>query len=186
VQLFDTPDSLANVVSAFLNEGWNRGDHLLVVAKPGHWTRMSERLGRRGCPVAQASGEGRLTVLDAAVTLTRISRFGNVDPHLFLDHVGALAGRLAAEAIGSLRIYSELVELLAEEGDLRGAQLLERRFNELDVRRPFTLLCGYSAAHFRESHNEAALHAICSAHTRVQTNTSDLLGNWLIGRTSAH
>jgi hypothetical protein len=182
VQLFDTVDSLADVVSAFLNEGWLRGDHLLVMAKPAHWARTSERLERRGCPVTQAIKDGRLSVLDAATTLARVSRFGVMDRQLFVDHVGALAGRLVAESTRSVRIYSETVELLAEEGDLRGAQILERLWNELKERQPFTLLCGYNAAHFADAHAHSALQAICSAHTRVQQHTSDLLANWLIGR----
>ncbi len=186
VQLFDTPDSLANVVSAFLNEGWQRGDHLLVVAKPAHWAKTSDRLERRGCPVAQATKEGRLSMLDAATTLARVTRFGVVDRQLFVEHIGGLVGRLVAESSASVRIYGEMVELLAEEGDLRGAQLLERLWNELGERQPFTLLCGYSAAHFADAHAMPALHAICDAHTRVQKNTSDLLGNWLVGRETAH
>jgi hypothetical protein len=181
IQLFDTADSLANVVSAFLNEGWQRGDHLLVVAKPAHWARTSQRLERRGCPVPQAITDGRLIVLDAATILARITRFGIIDRQLFLDHVGTLIGRLVAESSG-LRIYAEMVELLAEEGDLRGAQLVERLWNELSEREPFTLLCGYSAAHFTGGHALPSLRAICGAHTRVQKHTSDLLGNWLISR----
>lgn len=185
MQLFDTADSRANVVSAFLSEGWGRGDHLLVITKPGHWTRTSERFERRGCPVAQALREGRLSVFDAATTLARVTRLGIVDPQLFLDYIGPVVGRMVAESTGGVRIYVELAELLAEEGDLRGAQLLERLWNELNERQPLNLLCGYSAAHFTEPQNQALLHAICGAHTRVQTNTSDLLGNWLVGRTSA-
>ncbi len=182
IQLFDTAESLANVVSAFLNEGWQRGDSLVVVAKPAHWTRTSERLERRGCPVSQAIKDGRLTVLDAATMLARITRFGIVDRQLFLDHVGALVGRLVAESSGRVRIYGEMVELLAEEGDLRAAQLLERLWTELSERQPFTLLCGYSAAHFIDAQALPALHAICGAHTRVQKHTSDVLGNWLVSR----
>jgi hypothetical protein len=181
VQLFDTTESLANVVSAFLNEGWQLGDHLLVVSKPLHWARTSERLESRGCPVAKATKDGRLVVLDAATTMAKIMRFGVADRQLFLDHIGALVGRLVAESTG-VRIYGEMVELLAEEGDLYGAQLLERLWNELSERQPFTLLCGYSAAHFTGPHALPALQAICNAHTRVQQHTSDLLGNWLIGR----
>ena len=184
VQLFDTIDSLANVVSAFLNEGWEAGDHLLVAAKPAHWSRTADRLERRGCPVAQAIRSGRLSVLDAATTLARITRFGAVDRQLFVEHIGGLVGRLVAEASGSVRIYGEMVELLAEEGDLRAAQQLEQLWNELGERQPYLLLCGYSAAHFADPQALPALHAICGAHTRVQTNTSDLLGNWLVGRES--
>ena len=63
---------------------------------------------------------------------------------------------------------------------------LERLWNELSEREPFTLLCGYSAAHFIDAHALPALHAICGAHTRVQKHTSDLLGNWLISRDTAN
>ena len=182
VQLFDTTDSLANVVSAFLNEGWKHGDHLLVAAKPQHWMRISDRLERRGCPVAQAIREGRLTILDAATTLARITRHGMADRELFLDHVGALVGRLVSAATARVRVYGELVEILAEEGDMRGAQQLEQFWNELAERQPFTLFCGYSAAHFSGAQASPALQAICGLHSRVQTNTSDLLGNWLVGR----
>ena len=179
IQLFDTQESLANAVSAFLDEGWQQGDHLLVLAKPAHWAGTSERLERRGCPVAKGVKDGRLIVLDAATTLAKITRFGVADRQLFLDHIGALVGRLVAESTG-VRIYGEMVELLAEEGDLHGAQLLERLWNELSERQPFTLLCGYNAAHFADTNALPALHAICGAHTRVQQHTSDVLGNWLI------
>jgi hypothetical protein len=182
VQLFDTTDSVANVVSAFLNEGWQQGDALLVVAKPAHWARTTDRLERRGCPVAQAIKDGRLTVLDAVTTLARISRNGVIDRQLFFDHVGTALDALVAAGNGRVRIYGELVELLAEEGDLRGAHALEELWNELAGRQPFTLLCGYNAAHFSDAQTVAALHAICRAHTRVQKHTSDLLGNWLVAR----
>lgn len=182
VQLFDTPDSLANVVSAFLKEGWDRGDRLLVIAKPAHWARTSDRLERRGCPITQATREGRLAVLDAATTLARVTRGGAVDRQLFLEQFGAILGGLAADSTGTVRMYGELVELLAEEGDLRAAQHLEQLWNELADRHRFTLLCGYSAPHFADMRTLPALHAICRAHHRVQTNTSDLLGSWLVGQ----
>ena len=182
VQLFDTTDSLASVVSAFLVEGYQANDYLLVVAKPAHWARIAERLERRGCPVNQTIREGRLTVLDAATTLARFTRHGVINRQLFIDHVGSLVGRLVAESRADVRIYGEMVELLAEEGDFRSAQQLEGLWNELAERQPFTLLCGYTAAHFTDTHSLPALHAICGAHTRVQKNTNDMLGNWLVER----
>jgi MEDS: MEthanogen/methylotroph, DcmR Sensory domain len=182
VQLFDTTDSLANVVSAFLSEGWLAGDQLLIVAKPANWLRTSERLERRGCPVAAGLKEGRITVLDAATTLARINRHGSIDRQLFFDHIGSLVGRLVSASHAAVRVYGEMVELLAEEGDLRGAQQLEHLWNELAERQPFVLLCGYNAAHFTDPGVLPALKAICTAHTRVQKNTSDMLGNWLVGR----
>jgi hypothetical protein len=138
-------------------------------------------MAARRSSAGTAIKDGRLSVLDAATTLARTTRFGVVDRQLFFGHLGALVGRLVTESTG-VRIYGEMVELLAEEGDLHGAQLVERLWNELSDRQPFSLLCGYSAAHFTDAHALPALHAICGAHSRVQQDTSDLLGNWLISR----
>jgi hypothetical protein len=181
LQLFDTPDSLGNVVSAFLYEGWETGEHLLVVAKPRHWTRIADRLARRGCREAEAIEQGRLTVLDVHATLPGFMRGQHVDAALFRSTLGALVSRLAGSSTrAGLRIYGELVEVLAEEGNFDGARELEELWNELRVKHPFTLLCGYSAAHFAGPRTAPALRAICDLHTRVQRNASDLLGSWLL------
>jgi hypothetical protein len=181
LQLFDTPDSLGNVVSAFLNEGWEAGEHLLVVAKPRHWTRIADRLHRRGCSEAEAIEQGRLTVLDVQPVLAGILRGQVVDPDQFRSTIGALVGRLAHKSTqAGLRVYGEIVEVLAEEGNFEGARQLEMLWNELREQHHFALLCGYSAAHFAGLGMAPALRAICDCHTRVQRNASDLLGSWLL------
>ena len=180
LQLFDTPESLGNVVSAFLHEGWENGEHLLVVAKPRHWTRVSDRLARRGCSESEAIEQGRLTVLDANATLPGFMRGQTIDPALFLSTIGALVARLASSSRGGLRVYGELVELLAEEGNFAAARELEHLWNTLREQHRFTLLCGYSAAHFAGFGMAPALRAICDCHTRVQRNASDMLGSWLL------
>jgi hypothetical protein len=180
LQLFDTPQSLGNVVSAFLNEGWENGEHLLVVAKPRHWSLISERLGRRGCAESDLIDQGRLTVLDASTLLPTIMTGHAPDPVRFNDTIGALVSRLSSRNRGGLRVYGELVELLAEEGNYEGARQLELLWNGLRERHTFMLLCGYSAAHFANMRSASPLRAICECHSRVQRNSSDLLGSWLL------
>lgn len=179
LQLFDTANSLANVVSAFLNEGWEHGESLLVIAKPQHWKSITKRLGKRGCPVADGTAQGRLIVLDARVTLLGFMREGQADPTLFDIAITSVVRRLGSGG-GRLRIYGELGEILAEEGNFEGACRLEDLWNAVRQQYTFTLLCGYSAPHFADSHTAASLRAICAAHTRVQRNASDLLGSWLL------
>jgi len=179
VQLFDTSSSLDGVVSAFLNQGWMRGEDLVVFAKSAHWTRIAPRLERRGCPVVTASNEGRLTVLDASSALADILRHGQPNPALFDVTVGTLIRTLTAEG-RQVRAYSDLVEILAEEGNFEGAARLEELWNDLRQRCAFTLLCGYSAAHFTDARAAAALQSLCAAHTRAQKNSSDVPGSWLL------
>jgi len=125
--------------------------------------------------------EGRLTVLDAPLTLRSFMRNGAPDPRLFAATLCEAVGRLCAESKDNLRIYGEMVEILAEEGNLRGAEELEELWNQLGARESFTLLCGYSSAHFAAPNAGKALEEICRKHTRVHQDNADLLGNWLLG-----
>ena len=101
------------------------------------------------------------------------------DSALFHLNIGKLV--LARAKPGTtVRIYGEMVELLAEEGNFSGARHLEELWNELAARYSFTLLCGYSAAHFTTPSAPAALAGICDAHTHVRRGAVDSLAEWLI------
>jgi hypothetical protein len=88
--------------------------------------------------------------------------------------------RLAGASSASVRIYGELVELLASEGDFAGAEAVEDLWNELGQTESFMLLCGYSAAHFTGQSGREALRAICGKHGRVHQDNADQLASWLL------
>ena len=111
-------------------------------------------------------------------------RGSSPDPARFEQTIGSLVAHLAGDG-DPLRIYGELVEVLAEEGNLTGACELESLWNELATRHRFALLCGYSAAHFTSPADVPSLHAICGTHSCIQRSTTDMLGGWLHDRTQA-
>jgi hypothetical protein len=108
-------------------------------------------------------------------------RHGLPDSLLFHRTVGALVRKLATAQSCGFRIYGEMVEVLAEEGRFHAAQRLEELWNELAVRYPFVLLCGYSSAHFANRNAHDALREICATHTRVHNCDADLVSDWLHG-----
>ena len=179
VQLFDTEASLASSVAAYLADGFRRGDVLLMVARPAHWRATSKRLRKLGFDVEDAVEHRRLVVLDAATTLASFMRRGSVDAEQFEEVVGAAVRQLAATA-PCLRIYGEMVDLLAEEGNLDGALHLETLWNDLARRYSFTLLCGYASAQFTNRETVEALKHICGAHSHLQRKSIDVLGNWIL------
>jgi hypothetical protein len=179
VQLFDARESLGEAVAAFLQEGVLPGAPLLVVAKPGNVEEISRGLRRLGVAVPDLLASGQLTVMDAPATLGAIARNGMPDSRLFDAHIGDAVARLAGGP-APLRIYGELVEILAEEGNFRGAEALEDMWNDLGTVVPFTLLCGYSSAHFAAPNAGSVLQHICARHSRVHQSHSDSLGNWLL------
>jgi hypothetical protein len=187
VQLFDTPESLGESVAAFLHEGLLAGGDLLVVASPPSVQAISIALEHRGLPIAALMAEQRLTLLDVHATLDAVLRAGSPDAVLFDAHLGEVVTRMSGDSRAPLRMYGELVELMAEQGNFRAAEGLEDLWNALGTRIRFSLLCGYSAAHFAAPNAGAALNRICARHTRVDRSQADLLGNWLLelNRTSA-
>jgi hypothetical protein len=176
VQLFDAPRSLADAVSHFLIEGRGRGDHLLVITRASHWQLIHAYLERRGCPVDDPSE--RLTVVDARKLRSRMTRRGVLDPARMEETLGGIIAELSTAPEG-LRVYGEIVELFAEEGNFEQACALEDYWNHLQEKYRFTLLCGYSAAHFADPGSSHHLREICRRHSAIKSHSADSLGTWL-------
>ena len=184
VQLFDTSDTLADGVATFLNDGFVARDSLLVVARPSHWKAIAARLERRGHSVTDATRGGQLTVQDAQRTMSRFMRHGQPVAELFHSEVGQIVERLATQANGSLWIYGEMVDVLAEERNFAAARYLEELWNELGLRLSFTLLCGYSSAHFADASTARMFAEICDRHSHIHIGDEDVMGNWVLKRRS--
>jgi hypothetical protein len=153
---------------------------MLVAIKMRNWYVVERRLRRRGFPLGSALEEGRLIVLDAAMTRPAIMGGELPDRQWFFSTLGRLVARLWTVSNGRLRIYGEHAELLAEEGNFEGAYVLEQLWEEIRQRFACTVLCGYSAAHFADAANAGALQRICRSHSDVRCESSDILGRWLL------
>jgi len=179
VQLFDAPRSLADAVSHYLIEGRAAGQHLLVIARASHWQLIQAYLERRGLAVQDSSEH--LTVIDARKVRARMMRRGVLDPARMEDTLAGMLTELSAARDG-LRVYGEIVELFAEEGNFEQACALEDYWNHLQTKYGFMLLCGYSAAHFADPRNTHHLREVCGRHTAVKSQPADSLGTWLTTR----
>ena len=178
VQLFDSADSLAETIAEFLCAGVLEGQRLLVVAMPDHWHAIASKMTSAGVDVHAAIASGQLTRLDATDTLRLFMRRGRPDPDRFDASVGRLVRELASDG-QPVRIYGEMVNLLATEANLEGALQLEELWNGLAETCAFTLFCGYSAVNFGDPRSAEALRRICQSHSHVRTHPRDPLGSFL-------
>ncbi len=185
LQLFDTDESLAGCVAEFLATGYSLDQTLLVVATPEHWSAIASVLTATPLDSRRAINVGRLTVLNADDLMSQFMRRGEPNRALFAQTVGALVSRLSEASPAGLRIYGEMVELLARDRNYGAAARLEELWNELGRQHPFTLLCGYSAAHFAGPDAGSALAAICRQHSRSTSSVGDPLGQFLLDTDSA-
>jgi hypothetical protein len=182
VQFFDSAESRAESVAAFLAEGYRAGEPLIVIARAMNWALMSEALDALEVPVQKAMASGRLVVRDASDTLRRLSRNGSPSEAAFETEIAVPVSALSRH--GRVRAYGEMVDLLAQRTEFGEAIALEELWNGLGDRVPLFLMCGYSAAHFVSPGTHRALRDICGAHGRVHRDAEDPLAVWVLN--SAH
>jgi hypothetical protein len=179
VQLFDSVESRAEAVSGFVRDGLLRGDVVLLVITEEHWDAVVRRLHAAQVPVAATQTSGQLIVRDARGALLLFYKNGTLDRHVLDRTIGSLVRRLRSEG-NRLRIYGEMVDLLAAEGDQEKVVQLEQYWNSLATEELFTLFCGYSAHHFGHPDHAADLAAVCRSHTHVRVHPGDMLGSFLV------
>jgi hypothetical protein len=178
VQFFDTLDSLGATVGDFARAGLAANEAVLIVARGEAWRKIAGCLTARGEDVDGAVRRGELVVRDAAALLSQFTRIGWPDRARFEAVVGRLVGELARR--GKLRVYGEIVDVLAADGDFGAAVELERLWNDLARRETFSLFCGYSALHFGPQGNSEALKLICRCHSAARADVEDDLATWLL------
>jgi|SRR5262245_28466966 len=176
MQLFDSDESLADAVADFCSEGVLRNETTLAVVREERWYSIARRLSAKGVAVDDALWRGLLTVRSAERMLKGILRAGR--PHLTLmtTSMGPLISRL--EAFGRpLRIYGEMVDVLASRGEHAAALELEELWNVVDAQRKYRFFCSYSAANFADPQTRDELRRIRAAHTEVRSNPRDARGS---------
>jgi len=181
-QFFDTEESRAEAAATFIAQGLRGGEHVIVIARPLHWSAISQYLEAQRVPVERELGHGRLIVKDAMDTLRRLSPAGVPDEAAFDATVGVAVRGLAEQ--GPFRAYGEMVDILAQRGELADTLRLEEMWNRLGQDVGFSLLCGYAAAHFVSPAAHETLRHICRTHSTVRHHEQDVLANWLL--TASH
>jgi len=180
-QLFDSEESRADAVARFLALGLQGEEYVIAVARPERWPRIAARLGALGIPVEERQAQRRLVIYDAPTTLARISPRGRLSPFAFNEIVG---GAVKPAKGRHIRAYGEMVDILAERGDLHEALELEELWNRAGEMVPMSLLCAYTSAHFVAASAHRGLRDICLAHTDVRRSPQDTLADWVL--TTAH
>ena len=158
VQFYENERQLIDRIGPFLVDGLERGEAVLVLARPN----LRERLGARLPP----SEPGQTVFLDARATLDQVLLSGAPDAARFTDVIGCVVEDLLGH-FGGLRIYGEMVDLLAELGQYDEAARLEALWNDLSGALPFALLCGYRLSHFSGLTAARAFVGVCDAHHAV-------------------
>jgi hypothetical protein len=167
VQFYDAdPAALVANVAAFIDEGLNAGDSIVVIASPEHRDAFLAALGSsRDQRDVRAR---RLVVLDAAATLAQFMVDGRPNWRRFDTVVGAvIRGLRRAKPGARLRAYGEMVGLLWAAGQTDAAVELEKFWNVLLGGEEFTLYCAYPVDGLADDFRVGRGRDVLCAHTHV-------------------
>lgn len=165
VQFYETDAFLLDALKDYIGAALRTGDAGIVVATQAHRAGLEEHLRREGLDVDGARARGRYVALDAAETLGRFMVDGAPDATRFEEVIG---GAIARASQGCrVRLFGEMVALLAIAGNYAAAVRLEEMWNDLHRKNPFTLMCAYPLECLSDGALSAVLGDVCAQHAHV-------------------
>jgi PAS domain-containing protein len=165
VRFYEQDASLVEDIAEFLGNGLGGGEAAVLVAEPRHRLPVAQRLEFRGLDLRTLGEDSRFVALDAAQTASRFLVDGRPVPALFEQEVLSLIDRASAGGRRPVRVFGEMVALFWADGRRDDALWLERMWNGLLQRRPFSLLCAYPLSAFGQESDAAAFADVCREHS---------------------
>jgi hypothetical protein len=162
VQFYGHEGELAERVTGYLLDALRNGGVAIVIATAAHRHEFEARLTRAGVDLAAAD----YLVLDAEETVREFMTGDQLDEAGFGRVVGGLVGEASAGG-RQVRAYGEMVAVLWDAGLVNAAVQLETMWNELGLRYPFSLFCGYPAEVSTQSGCLDAFAEVCRLHHEI-------------------
>ncbi|HEY8746246.1 MAG TPA: ATP-binding protein [Chloroflexota bacterium] len=166
VQFYEADDFLLNAVAAYIDTALQAGEAGVVIATASHRHGLEQRLKAEGLDLAAASAGGQYVALDAAEIVAQFTVAGLPQPQRFSETVGAVVARAAAGG-RPVRVFGEMVALLADAGNYPAVLGLERLWNDLQTTQAFSLFCAYPMAQLGGDGLAGTIGTICAEHARV-------------------
>lgn len=145
-------EDFVRTAGRFLREGLINGDSCVAVATREHLAQLDAHLREAGLDPNALSAEYRYIPLRAEEMLATFfdAQGGGVHRERFHHQFGMLMQQAAARG-QPVRLFGEMVSLLAEQGSPAAAIELEELWNELSRTHSFTLFCSYNVSPFTEN-----------------------------------
>jgi hypothetical protein len=171
---------LVRNAARFLDEGLGFGRCVVIVATPSHRIALVNELKRIGA-FSRPDWAGRLLLLDAGDTLSRLSISGEPDASRFDEViVTTLRGAMDRNRTRGVHAYGDMVGELWKAKRYAAATRLEERWNDLRCSIDLDLFCAYPFDVFAEPFDANATAALLKTHTHLMPNEpSDALAGAL-------
>ncbi|OFZ31304.1 MAG: hypothetical protein A2622_01570 [Bdellovibrionales bacterium RIFCSPHIGHO2_01_FULL_40_29] len=165
VQFYQNENLLIKKVAEYIEVGLKKGEGAVIIASAIH-SKMLLDILRENIDVVRVIANQQLLILNAQEILSEFMVDETPDPVLFKKFFSSHIMRMT-KLFPEVRAYGELVNILWEDGNLKGTIELEKLWSELSQRFRFSLLCGYSMENFRREIHGVAFTDVCNCHVHV-------------------
>ena len=149
----------------------------IVVGTWDHRLSFARYLVRAGVDVAAARAGDSYFELDSNHMIDTFVVDSHADPASFWAEITPVVRR-AAESGQPVRIFSEMVTLLWDAGQIGAVIEVEAMWNELATQFPLSLLCAYPIRSVTADGQLDELAEVCRAHTTVAGEPPASVRGW--------
>lgn len=168
VQFYDPRFFPASSIADFFASGLQAGEGAFLIATPDHARLIKDCLELSGIDPHALERASRLVCLDAFATLETLRGNGPLTDEHFAPVFGPpIAHAINSSPSGRLRLFGEIVDLLANDGDYLACSQLERYWNNFRPPHSIRLYCAYSVAAFPDASSARFLCELCNLHDQV-------------------
>lgn len=163
VQFFDIETQLVDAVTGFVARGVASAEVCVVIATPQHCKDIGLSLRAKGVDVAGLEASYRYIVVDAESMLDGFCDRADQHHRRFHERADMLLRQVSACG-RPVRIFGEMVALLAARGLPTVVIELEELWNELCRSHNFVLFCAYPSRLFTGDPDAPLYRHICAVH----------------------
>lgn len=175
VHFYTQDEALVQRLCGIFAAAINVGNSVLIVATEAHGRQITSRLENEGLDPASLRESGRFILKDASEVLKKFMVRGLPDRERFEETIGPLLERARSAAWNRERgvtAFGEMVAVLLEAGNHKGALQLEALWNDLLSDHSFHLHCAYPQNVLSQHADESVRRAICVQHSHVVGQTA--------------
>jgi signal transduction histidine kinase len=175
VQFHEGDEFLLDAVVRFVSAGLVANEQVMAIATQAHRRDLVSQLQASGLAVGRVLETGQLVLVDADQTLSQLLVAEMPDARAFDEQASRLLELLHAapfararpNAAPRVRVFGEMVDLLARSGNFRAALRLEELWSEVNEHNAFAMLCAYGLGNFRHAGDAIGFADVCRLHDPV-------------------
>jgi DcmR-like sensory protein len=168
VQFYDPECFPAEKIAQYFLDGLQEDEGAVMIATPEHIELVNERLKFHGINCRAVERAGLWSSLDASEALYMLRG----DDPVSDESCDAILGFFLARAkklspSGRLRVFGEIVDLCAKNGDFSTCVQIEQQWDRLAANFGLRIYCAYSVEHFVGEHSFELTSEIDALHNEV-------------------